>query len=90
MKDGDLGTGSHVGSRWCASCAAYHGFLYICDSYSVELKDRLIKNSEEFSNNLQDQDWVRRQLGNGVPPEAIKIFEVLSGVTHKNLVNKGE
>jgi hypothetical protein len=48
MKTGELGTGKWAHARWCVECDKYHGNLHICNSYPEELKEELLRDTENF------------------------------------------
>lgn len=40
-------------ARWCDFCEQYHGILYICKSYSLELSNKLMKDNENYIEHLK-------------------------------------
>ena len=66
------------GGRYCDACGHEHGDLYICDSYAPELKAQISADSDRFIRNLNDPEWIARQIANGVPPEVIAIMQGLA------------
>lgn len=68
----------------CESCKHAHGPLYICESYSEEKKAEIRKQEAQMVVNLQDPEWCRKQMANGVPAHAIGIFRAFMGIDPEN------
>lgn len=66
--------------RYCESCGRDHGPLYICDSYSPELKAEIQKESDQFVKNHCDPEWCRKQIESGVDPLAIAFGRFFAGL----------
>lgn len=66
--------------RFCKKHNQYHGPLYVCASYSDELKTDIKKQSQKWVNQLNDPEWIKQQLDNGVPPIAIDIQRIFAGL----------
>lgn len=65
---------------WCEPCGHEHGPLYICEHYSEERKAQKQKDSDNFIKCLNDPEWIKKQLDNGVPQEAITSFRMFAGL----------
>lgn len=79
MKDGEVGKDNWAHCRWCNTCNHYHGSLYVCEHYPVDVKQMLHENGDQFRKNLRDPGWRQRQIDNGVPPLAIAVFTAFAG-----------
>jgi hypothetical protein len=79
VKTGDIGSGNWSHGRWCDDCNQYHGLIYICPSYSAEVKAKVEASSITLNNNLNDPEWQARQIEKGATPEIINIFKILVG-----------
>ena len=80
MKDGELGKDNWSHARWCNTHKQYHGVLYVCPSYSANLKAELEKQGQDWANKLNDPYWVRQQEKAGIPPEVIAINRFFAGL----------
>jgi hypothetical protein len=65
---------------YCESCGHEHGPLYICPSYSAERKALIQEKAARHRANLQDPEWIQRQLDKGVTREAIAVFQAFARV----------
>ena len=62
-------------ARWCGVCDRFHGELYICPKYSVELKIEIWNASEEWKLKLQDPEFVKT-----MPSEVAAMYKIFAGV----------
>ena len=44
----------------------------------------ITEESERFRQNLMNPKWVKQQLDNGIPQEAITIFRIFGGLDEKD------
>ena len=58
-------------ARHCVSCGHDHGPLYICESYSPELKAELRRKGEEWDAKIVDPEWLEAQRENSVGNEIL-------------------
>ena len=72
--------GEWSNSRWCEICNHYHGHLYPCPNYSPELLKEIESDHKTLVANLSDETWIKQQVENGIPPEAIVIMRVFAGL----------
>ena len=66
-------------NRFCESCKRDHGPLYVCDSYSVDLRKQIESKSRKWKENLSDPEWVQSKIDEGFPPEVIAINKMFAG-----------
>ena len=61
--------------RYCDSCKRDHGPLYVCESYSPELKAELATRTERLRANFRDQAWRAEQVQRlGISERELTIF----------------
>lgn len=76
MQHGEI---NNYGNRWCAVCNRAHGVLYVCEHYPPELQAKIEQESDQFERNLNDPEWCRQQIENGIPKESIEILKIFAG-----------
>ena len=69
-----------TGNRFCEGCGYEHGPLYICEHYDVATKERILEMQKRHIANLQDREWIAKQMKNGVSLEGINIFRAFAGL----------
>lgn len=74
------GESDERGGRRCDVCDAFHGTLYICPSYSDELKAKLEQQTGAWRNDLRDPEWCDEQVRAGIPESVIQIMAMFAGV----------
>lgn len=67
-------------ARFCDSCKHDHGPLYVCPSYPQELKDKILAEEAQARANLQDPEWVKKQIAAGTSMEAVLIMRMFFGL----------
>jgi hypothetical protein len=67
-------------NNWCETCGYEHGPLYICQHYSEERKKEIADKADKLRADMMNPEWVRKQLDNGVPLEAIAIMAAFMGL----------
>jgi len=65
------------GSRWCEKCNLFHGPIHICEHYSLDLKEKLKKEQEEMIINLQDPEWIKKQIDGGVSLQDTNVCRIM-------------
>lgn len=79
-KHGEIGKGDWENSRWCEACNHYHGILYNCEHYPSHIRKEIKLQSDTFKANLQNPEWIKKQIKNGIPYEAILIFKAFADI----------
>jgi hypothetical protein len=64
--------------RYCESCQHEHGPLYICASYSDDLKTSIEAEQEQYVAMLNDPKWIEQM--NKKDPLAVHIFRAFTGL----------
>ena len=78
--DGEIGTGNYSHTRWCSMCNQYHGILYNCEHYPKEIRAEIERDCNVHVKNIQDPKWIKRQIQNGIPAEAIVFARIFAGI----------
>jgi hypothetical protein len=68
-----------TGGRFC-QVHGYHGWLYPCPQYPENVLQEIEEKSEQLRRNLNDPDWIREQIENDIPAEAVIILRVFAGL----------
>lgn len=77
MKTGDV----KDNGRWCEACNQFHGILYQCEKYPIELLDELERKSEKYIANLRSREWCKKQMEKtGIDAIGIEIFRAMAGI----------
>jgi hypothetical protein len=66
--------------QWCEVHQQFHWHLYVCETYSQELKDEIIRKWNKFRENLMDNNYIERMIEKWVPKEAIAIMKIFSWI----------
>ena len=66
--------------RWCEVHKHEHGPLYPCDTYDEATLLEIHESNARWVAKLQDPEWVRAQIENGVPPIAIACYRAFAGL----------
>lgn len=77
MSDGEL---DGNGGRWCAGCGHSHGPLYVCPTYSPEIRAEIEGRDAVYRNQLRDPEWVAEQRRRGTPQYVLEIMGMFAGV----------
>jgi hypothetical protein len=68
------------GIRACDVHKGGHGALYRCEHYDKETLAEIDMLTDQHVNDLNNPEWVKKQLDNGVPPIGIEIWRALAGL----------
>lgn len=66
-------------ARWCDVCAGWHGPLYLCEHYSIDTQNEIVRLIDRFHKDINDPEWIKKQTDRGIEQRAIDIMRILSG-----------
>ena len=67
-----------MSDRSCDSCGYEHGSLYVCDSYSKELRSKIEKDGESFRRYVYSEEFPKDCRSQGIPEYVVPIYKIFS------------
>ena len=73
--------------RWCAGCDQFHGPLFNCKKYPIDIQQHLTKAVDKYINNLRSRTWCKTQIERtGMKQEALMMFRAMANIDENDWI----